>query len=269
MQINIGEAVQLRRGDCLRAMESLPDHSVDLMICDLPYGVLRACKWDTCIDLRVFWLLVQRVLKPRGVVLAFGAQPFTSELLKSNLEWFRYSMVWRKSRPTGFQHCRARPLTSHEDILMFSPANSAAGPQNAANRSAYNPQGLKHLDKPVRRPAGRKVKYMGRTMGASLQEWTNYPRTVLEFESVANPVHNTQKPVDLIRYLIRTYSEPGQVVLDPTMGSGSTGVATIEEGRLFSGIELDPDYFDIALGRIEAALELTRSEGAEVSTVAA
>lgn len=254
MQINIGPTAQLHLGDCLERLKRVPDASIDLILCDLPYGKLAACDWDVCIDLEAFWKEGRRVLKAKGIVLAFAAQPFTTKLISSNLEWFRYCLVWEKSRPTGFQRSSARPLTAHEDIIFFSPGTAASGPQNAARRTTYNPQGLVPLMKPLRRKAGHCMRYLGRQVWPGTEQtMTNFPRSILKFDSVSKPQHPTQKPVDLLQYLIRTYSEVGDVVLDPTMGVGSVGVAAVEEGRTFIGMELSQQYFDIAEERIASA----------------
>jgi site-specific DNA-methyltransferase (adenine-specific) len=259
MQINIGTTVQLHLGDCLERLKLAPAASIDLVLCDLPYGNVTACDWDVCIDLEAFWTEVRRILKPKGIVIAFAAQPFTTKLIVSNIEWFRYSLVWEKSRPTGFQRSSARPLTSHEDILFFSPGNAASGPQNAARRTTYNPQGLIPLAKPLQRKAEHRMRYLGRQVWPGTEQtMTNFPRSVLRFDSVSKSQHPTQKPVDLLRYLIRTYSNAGEAVLDPTMGVGSVGVAAAVEGRTFIGIELSAAYFDIADDRVSRAHQTAR-----------
>ena len=133
MQINIGSDIELNRSDCLQRMRTFPPHSVDLVLCDLPYGGVTGCTWDVAIDLVEFWRLVRRVLKRSGVVVAFGAQPFSSALVTSNLQWFRYSLVWEKSRPTGFLHCWHRPLAAHEDIHIFFPRQLRLGAAERAH----------------------------------------------------------------------------------------------------------------------------------------
>lgn len=252
MQINIANVVQLYRDECIRRMALFPDRSIDLVVCDLPYGGFTGCAWDVAIDLRAYWAAIGRILKPFGVVVAFGAQPFTSALVTSNPEWFRYSMVWKKSRPTGFLQCWQRPLTEHEDILVFSPGNCASGKHNEPTRSHFDPQGVSPLEVPLERKSEIRMGFLGTSiLPGARQEYTNFPRSVLEFASVHKPLHPTQKPVELLRYLIRSYSRPGEVVLDPTMGVGSTGEAAASEGRAFIGIELDEAFFSVAVGRLD------------------
>lgn len=249
----------LHSGDCLKLLRRLHDKSVHLLIGDLPFGITR-CEWDRKLNLDRFWNEAERVLQPRGAVLMFGTQPFTSELVLSKRDWFKYEMIWRKNRPTGFQQCWQRPLSQHENVLVFS-RGVIVGRHRSARQMTYNPQGLVALAKPRRRKGERRIGLWGnQTLKGAIQEWTNFPRSVLDYASVHKGVHPTQKPVDLLRYLIRTFSNPEDVVCDPTMGSGSTGVAAVLEHRNFVGIELDRRYFHISEVRIgQAALELARA----------
>jgi site-specific DNA-methyltransferase (adenine-specific) len=242
-------------GDCLDLMVGIEAGSVDLIAADLPYGT-TACKWDAVIPFAPLWVAFKRVLRPRGAVVLTASQPFTSMLVMSNLEWFKYCWVWRKSRPAGHVAARLKPLTSHEDICVFSPGTVA----NGSNRNmTYHPQGVrvsgKSWSRPAKYPGSQGVGYsrpsheLTRTMHGE-----GYPRSVVDFPNPnSNTNHPTQKPVALFEYLIRTYSDEGETVLDCTMGSGTTGVACINTGRDFIGIERDPAYFAIAEGRIEAA----------------
>lgn len=252
MQINIGNHTQLYRGECLKRMNELAERSVDLVLCDLPYGGMTGCDWDIALDLAAFWTAVKRILKPRGIVVAFAAQPFTTELVASNRDWFRYSMVWEKNRPTGFLQCWQRPLTAHEDILVFSPGSFASGKHTAATRAYFEPQGITRLAKPLLRNSEHRVRFLGKTvLPGAKQEWTNFPRSVLKYTSVHKPMHPTQKPVALLRHLIASYCAEGGVVLDPTMGVGSTGEAAAAQGRAFIGIELNDNYFSLAANRLD------------------
>lgn len=235
---------ELHCGDGLEFMATLPAASIEAIITDLPYGT-TACAWDEVIPFVPMWEAVKRVLKPRGVFVTTASQPFTSALVMSNLEWFRYALVWEKQNPTGFLHANYRPMKSHEDVLIFSDG-----------QTNYNPQGTK----PVSVKNGRKSKagtdgIYNRIPGPNYVSTTgNFPRSVLRFDRVTHDqLHPTQKPVALYAYLIRTYTNPGDTVLDFCCGSGTTGVAAIKEGRNFIGVELDEHYFNVGRKRMEEA----------------
>ena len=234
----------LHCGDCLDIMPTLPDASVDAIIADPPYGT-TACKWDSVIPLAPMWAELKRVIKPRGAIVLFAAQPFTSALVMSNAEWYRDEWIWRKNRGGDVFNVKRRPLKFHEQILVF-----------AENFTTYNPQGL-HKTRKLRssRQAGS-IFYADKDKPAYVQELQGYPTTLLEY-SISDALHPTQKPVDLLRYLVRTYTNAGETVLDFTMGSGTTGVACAMENRNFIGIELERKYYDIAERRIsEAQIDL-------------
>lgn len=239
--------VSLLNGDCLAILPTITSATVHLAMLDLPYQTIGA-KWDRLIDLPALWHQLRRVLNDTGTVVAFAAQPFTTDMITSARDLFRYDLVWRKNRPTGFVHAKNRVLKEHEDILVFSKgvANHVG---QTKRRMTYNPQGLVPLDKPVRNHAGQSRYLTVRGKGA-VQEFTNYPRSVLTFSKDESHQHETQKPLALCDYLVRTYSNPGDVVLDPTMGSGSSGVAAIAAGRGFIGIERDDHYFNVARDRM-------------------
>ena len=231
---------ELMLGDCLERMKEIPDGSVDLVLTDPPYGT-TACKWDAVIPFEPMWAAVRRVLKPNGAVLFTASQPFTSALVMSNAKAFRYEWVWLKP-PSGNLNAKKMPMAGHESVLVFG-----YGPIR------YQPQGL------VRAPFRRKANSVSRTQayGAQtakdyVQEFTNYPTTRLDFPKDRG-FHPTQKPVALMEYLIRTYTNEGETVLDFTMGSGTTGVACANTGRRFIGIERDETYFQIAKRRVEDA----------------
>lgn len=238
-------------GDCLQLMQDIPDGSVDMVLCDLPYGTTQ-CKWDTVIPFEPMWEQYKRVLAPDAPVVLFGSQPFTSALVMSNLKWFRQALVWSKNKSSGHLNAKRRHMTAHEDILLFS-----------SGTCLYVPQ-MTETGVPANRANRRKSStcYGSET---EVSEYSGgntyrYPTTVLRFPVVNNDstnelkTHPTQKPVALMEYLIRTYTNEGDLVLDNCMGSGTTGVACINTGRSFIGFEKDADYFNIAHDRISAAL---------------
>jgi site-specific DNA-methyltransferase (adenine-specific) len=251
--------IQLLQGDCLDIMPTLPAGSVDLVLCDLPYGT-TACKWDSVLPFPALWLEYRRLVNGGAVVL-YGAQPFTSALVLSNPDWFRYQWVWEKPNGSNQTMAKAQPLRVQEDVLVFCeyPAHNMA-----KTRCPYNPQGLVRYGRETRQ--GTKVSDKlgaGRTRATSyVQEWTNYPRSVVKYAQDTPKVHPTQKPVALMEYLIKTYTNPGDVVLDNCMGSGTTGVACVNTGRSFIGIEKDTNYFGIAERRISEAQSRVAAEKA-------
>lgn len=268
--------VELYLGDCLVEMDKVAEHSVDLILCDLPYGTTdrkgiadkgdnRVLSWDTVIPLDELWKHYRRVLKPTGAVVLTADQPFTSQLVLSNLEWFKYEWIWKKKKTTGFLHANARPMKETEDVLVFSPLGASGGSKKANKNMTYNPQGLiekrvvkknsakrlgKFLHQPEHMGAGNKLLHETEYE----QKYTNYPSEIIEFGLDKDAVHPTQKPVALMEYLIRTYSNDGEVVLDNCMGSGTTGVAAVNCNRNFIGIEMDEEYFKIAQERINNPL---------------
>lgn len=241
----------LLHGDCLDLMAQIPDGSVDMILCDLPYGT-TACKWDTVIPFAPLWAHYKRVIKPNGAIVLFGSQPFTSALGASNLEWLKYGLYWQKSRATGHLNAKRMPMKDIEDCLVFYK-----------EQPTYNPQGLLPLNKKQKNSASHIARGItsdptsvvtgGITQAEYLQEFTNYPRQVLSFASEGSTVHPTQKPVALLEYLVRTYTSEGETVMDNCMGSGTTGVACMNTGRKFIGMEQDAECFQIARARIESA----------------
>lgn len=253
--------LQLYLGDCLEEMKHIADDSVHLVLCDLPYGSTK-CKWDSRIDLDQLWREYRRVLvKPTGAILLFGQQPFTSMLVSSNYPWFKYNLIWKKNRTTQYLLANYRPMKCTEDICVFSPGGAAPASRHKGNMT-YNPQNLVPVK--IRRKNSKKkvgkmmnqVHHIGensKLLGDSEyeQKFTNYPSELIEFDIECDTVHETQKPVPLIEYLVQTYSNPGDTVLDNTMGSGTTGIACLNAQRSFIGIELEPTFFDLAKKRIE------------------
>ena len=265
--------MELYQGDCLEQMVNIPDHSVDLILCDLPYGTTdrrgveskgsnRLLKWDTVIPLDLLWEQYRRILKPLGTVALTADQPFTSQLIMSNLDWFKYEWIWKKKKTTGFLLANYRPMKETEDVVIFSPGGAAAASRNGKNMT-YNPQGL--IEKKVKKKNNPKrlgkflhnPEHMGENNkllheSEYEQKWTNYPSEIIEFGLDRDVIHPTQKPVALMEYLIKTYSNEGETVLDNCMGSGTTGVAAVKCNRKFIGIEADVDYFTKASERIDA-----------------
>lgn len=243
----MNQNIQLYHGDCLEVMKNIPDKSVDMILCDLPYGTTE-CKWDRFVDNRLMWEHYNRILKESGNIILFASQPFTTKLIESNPKMFRYEIIWIKTRPTGFANANYRPMKKHENILVFTKASTSTAGNNHAT---YNPQGLIECERKVKRTSRG---YQGERQNSKdeyVSKFTNYPTSIVEFPSEGKTVHPTQKPVDLLKYLIKTYSNGGETVLDNCMGSGSTGVACVNTNRKFIGIELDENYFNIAKERIE------------------
>ena len=234
----------LYQGDCLEIMKNIPDKSVDMILCDLPYGT-TACKWDTIIPFDKLWEQYNRICK--GVICLFCASLFTIDLINSNRKNFRYKMIWKKNVPTGMSSAKYRPMKYYEEICIF-------------NKGVYNPQNKERVGK--HKECYNYNHYCNPNNHISLDKikkkynpkFVN-PSDVLEFNVVPNrkgKIHPTQKPVDLLEWLIKTYSNEGDVVLDNCMGSGSTGVACKHLNRNFIGIELDLNYFEISKKRIES-----------------
>lgn len=230
-------------GDCMKLMKDIPDGSVSLILCDPPYAVTD-CEWDSLLPFEQLWTEYDRILKPDGAAVLFSAQPFTTQLIASNRKNFRYCWYWLKDRATGFTFARYQPMRRVEDICVFY-----------RKHGTYNPQGLIPIEHPKmkrKKPPKRESIYKA---GSLLHEYTprfkNYPKNVLQF-NCERGLHPTQKPVPLLEYLVRTYTNPGDTVLDNCMGSGSTGVAVKRVGgRNFIGMEQNKVYFDIAQERIE------------------
>lgn len=258
--------MKLLQGDCLELLPTLADGSVDLVLTDPPYGT-TACVWDAAVPFEPMWRQLRRVAKEKAAVVMTAAQPFTSALVMSNVREFKYCWVWEKASPGGFAQAKNMPLKTVEDIAVFSRGRCSHASQVGTARMTYNPQGLVYAPKTVKNSKrdnkGFESAFGDRPSHAAsyTQEWTNYPKQVLRFASERGH-HPTQKPVALMEYLIRTYTNPGETVLDFTMGSGTTGVACVNTDRRFVGIERDPDYFAIAERRIaEASRMATDSLG--------
>jgi site-specific DNA-methyltransferase (adenine-specific) len=233
--------------DCLTVMPLMPDASVDMVLCDLPYGT-TACPWDFVIPPEALWKQYKRIVKPNGAIVLTATQPFTTQLIASNLQSFKYEWIYEKTNPKGFLNAARRPLTAHESVLVFSFGDPPYYPQKW--------QIPEHL-RTKRKHATSKT--AGEAYGnTNLKRWdddgSRFPTSVIGFSNRvgrSENYHPTQKPVALMEYLIRTYTQPGETVLDNAMGSGTTGVACKLTGREFIGIEKRADYYRIAETRIE------------------
>jgi DNA modification methylase len=250
--------MRLIKGDCLEEMKGIADSSVDMVLCDLPYGT-TACKWDSVIPFEPLWEQYKRIIKKNGAIVLTASQPFTSALVMSNAANYKHHWVWVKERGTGFQVAKYRPMMATEDIIAFC---------NGQSFSSYNPQ-MVPLDKP------RKEKFAGTRSDSSpianMRQGERivterYPLNTIRIPRDKHKIHPTQKPVALMEYLIRTYTNEGDTVLDNTMGSGTTGVACVNTGREFIGIERDDAYFEIAKDRIEKA-KMDKLEELDITAV--
>lgn len=238
--------IDLIQGDCLEKMKDIPDKSIDMILCDLPYGT-TSCSWDNIIPFELLWDQYLRILKNNGNIILFSSGLFTINLINSNLKKFKYKMIWKKNVPTGMSSAKTRPMKYYEEICVFGPTKSTYNPimkeRCGVGKACYN---YDH--------------YCGKNNHIQLEKQKRrydpdfvQPSDVLEFNVVPNrngKLHPTQKPVELCEYLIKTYSNEGDVVLDNCMGSGTTGVACVNTNRHFIGIELDENYFNIAKERI-------------------
>jgi len=232
--------IDLRLGDCLEVMKSIPDKSIDAIICDLPYGT-TACKWDSVIPFEPLWAQYKRIIKDNGAIVLFGQEPFSTVLRMSNIKEYKYDWIWDKVKPGAFASAKYQPLRQHELISVFYK-----------NFGAYNPQ-MVERDKPkTSRQYGESLSANCTIDGLDRTYTHLYPKTILKFSNAhqKGKVHSTQKPVDLLEYLVKTYTNQGDTVLDNCMGSGTTGVACKNLGRKFIGIEQDANYFEIAKNRI-------------------
>lgn len=238
---------KVHHGDCLEVMKKIETGSVDMILCDLPYGT-TICKWDSIIDFKKLWEQYNRVIKDNGAIVLTAQTPFDKTLAMSNLKMLRYEWIWEKSRATGFLNCKKMPLKSHENILVFYK-----------KLPTYNPQGLKQL---------KEVQTLCKKSNSELypvkhrpyeKKYINYPKSVLKFKSESKTKHPTQKPVKLFEYLIKTYTNHGEVILDNCLGSGTTAVAALNTGRKFIGIEMEQRFVDISNIRIKATKEKLKS----------
>lgn len=248
--------IELQQGDCLELMKSLEDKSVDLILCDLPYGTTRN-KWDSIIDLELLWEQYNRVIKDRGAILLFAQTPFDKVLGVSNLENLRYEIIWQKTAPTGFLNAKKMPMKAHENILVFykklptyNPQMTQGHPRKVSSKKSRSESAKRHSEKSLKGESNYGV-FANDIEGYDSTEW--YPLSVQVFakDQQKENYHPTQKPVALLEWLLKTYTNEGDLVLDNCMGSGSTGVACVNLNRNFIGMELTEQYFEIAKERIE------------------
>lgn len=225
--------IELYQGDCLELMNGIRDKSVDMILADLPYGTTWA-KWDNIIDFSQMWKEYERICK--GAVVLFSTQPFTTQLINSNIKNYKYTWYWIKNIKGNYLNAKRQPLRQLEEVNVFY-------------KHSYYPQGLKEYNKMGRSGSGAKTT-MTNYSNRWFQEKTGYPSNILYYDLDKDKYHPTQKPVDLLEYLVKTYTKECEVVLDNVMGSGSTGVACVNTNRKFIGIELDEDYYNIAKNRI-------------------
>ena len=235
---------KLLQGDCLELMKDIPDKSIDLILCDLPYGQTKF-EWDKKLNFDLLWEQYERIIKNNGAILLFGKHPFTSELVLSNLKLFRYELIWEKTRASNSMQVKKQPSAIHENIIVFYK-----------NQPTYNDLKFKvdekYIDKrkSINDSFYSKGHYQG-VMKRKADDGWRHPQSILPFNSVwKKDMHPTEKPVELLEWLIKSYTNEGETVLDNCMGSGSTGVACMNTNRKFLGIELDPQYFEMARQRI-------------------
>lgn len=231
----------LLHGNCLELMKKIPDESIDMILCDLPYQITQ-CKWDKIIPFDLLWKEYDRVIKKNGAIVLFSMQPFTTKLIQSNLKDFRYCWYWKKNYTTGFSYARYQPMRQIEDICVFYKKSPT-----------YNPQGLEKIENPkTYTKKNSSDLYTMRGKKEYTPKYKNYPKNILEFSGVTNKdrFHPTQKPVELLEYLIKTYTHKGETILDNCIGSGSTYIACLNTDRKCIGIELDKTYFNLAEKRI-------------------
>jgi len=235
------ELNKIYHGDCLELMKDIPDGSVDMILCDLPYGT-TACKWDSVIPFEPLWKHYERIIKDNGAIFLTASQPFTSALVMSNTKIFKYEIIWEKDKPSDFAVANFRTMKYHESILIFSKG-----------KETYNPQ---MVQGPPNHSVGNGIRKKDNESGANTKIVTNktdglkHPKSVVKFNREPHPVHPTQKPTSLFEYLIKTYTNEGETVLDNCIGSGTTAIACLNTNRNFIGIEKDDKYFEIATKRV-------------------
>ena len=234
--------IDIKQGDCLELMKDIPDRSIDMVLCDLPYGTTKN-KWDSVIPLNKLWKQYERMIKDNGAIVLFSQMPFSAELVHSNLKLFKYEWIWQKDNGTGFLNAKKMPLKIHENILVFYK-----------KLPLYNPQ-MRTGFKPYKCKQGRHSTNYGAYEQGHITESNGerYPIDIIEFKKDSG-LHPTQKPVELLEYLIKTYTNENETVLDNCMGSGSTGVACVNTNRNFIGYELNEKYFEIAEKRINETM---------------
>ena len=251
--------VKAYNNNCFEVLKTIPDASIDFILTDPPYGSIR-CKWDVIIPFDEMWEQLNRIIKPNGAIALFGTEPFSTLLRNSNIEHYKYDWIWEKTRPTGFQHAKNKPMSITENISVFSKANVGHASQLGDNRMVYNPQGVESdgIKEVTKNKHGNILGRREYQEGKEYESFTGFPVNVLRFPSIGTRkvIHPTEKPVELLEYLVKTYSSEGETVLDFTAGSFSTGWACMNTNRNFIGIELSDEYFEKALRRLKAVNRL-------------
>lgn len=242
----MNQSYKLLKGDCLELMKDIPDEGVDMILCDLPYGQTARNKWDITIPFEHIWNQYNRIIKECGAIVLFGNGMFTANLMESNKKYWRYNLIWQKTQPTGFYNANKMPLRSHEDIVVFYKSLPVYNPQKTFGHTR------KISSAEHKRNCKQSTNY-GKSNLSTYDSTERFPTSILTFskDTQKSKLHPTQKPVALLEYLIRTYTNEGETVLDNCMGSGSTGVACLNTNRKFIGIETDETFFNIAKERIE------------------
>ena len=243
--------VWLMQGDCLERMKEIPDRSVDMVLTDPPYGT-TACKWDSIIPLEPMWEQLKRLIKPNGAIVMTASQPFTTTLIASNMKMFKYCWVWNKKKAANFLFGNKMPLKITEDVVVFYSKQPTYNPIKRVNPRGPQKSGRKGIGNTIKDHLPNCPKRS--KAGKSYEPDKLLPVSILEISKPPKPIHPTQKPVALMEYLIKTYTNEGETVLDFTMGSGTTGVACIRTGRRFIGIERDAGHFETARARLENEL---------------
>lgn len=246
--------INLRQGNCLELMKDIPDGSIDMILCDLPYEVTRN-RWDIKIPFNPLWDQYKRIIKENGAIVLFGSGRFTSLMVNSNPDMWRYNLVWLKTTPTGFLNANRQPLRIHEDICVFYKKQPTYNPQKTTGHK-------RKVSTAQHKRNSKKTTNYGEHDLRSYDSTERFPTSALRFatDKQKQALHPTQKPVALLEYLVKTYTNEDDLVLDNCMGSGSTGVACVNTGRRFIGIELNQCYFDISVDRIDKAAKLFRKD---------
>ena len=249
--LEMKDKIQLFKGDCLEVMKDIPDKSIDMVLCDLPYGT-TACKWDTIIPFEPLWEQYNRIIKDNGAIVLFGSEPFSSALRMSNLKDYKYDWVWEKTKFANFALVRKQPRKLHETISIFYKKQPTYNPQMEKGEPYKDNRTQKQDSRTM--TDGETIKFSSRT--PIVNEGVRFPKSIIKFGNPSGKghLHPTQKPVELLEYLIKTYTNEGETVLDNTMGSGSTGEACLKTNRNFIGIEQDDKYFEIAYNRINGCI---------------
>ena len=245
------ELNQIYLGDCLEIMKEIDDKLIDMILCDLPYGT-TACKWDTIIPFESLWVQYKRIIKDNGAIVLTGQEPFSSNLRLSNVEMYKYDWIWEKSNPSNIAASKTRPLKYHEVVSVFYKKQPIYNPQ-MIKRDALGTKRLQNKNNPIRFSGsdiqGTPKKKQDYDIDRYDENYKN-PSTVLKIKSQRGKLHPTQKPVELFEYLIKTYTNEDEIVLDNCIGSGTTAIAAINTGRNYVGIEKDKNYYELAKKRI-------------------